>query len=308
MWMRVAALAMSWCARTARRRAASTKNLRSLDATLFAWAVILAGPSRLLSPRPIAHGLLDRAGCRHCDCGTVRGAGVCHATEVDDAEAAKELLTPASRSYSRRSDAPRAARPARRKSDGCRGRPPFVRGTDGRECSMWAFAPISSTLRVGSCPKAAFSPAADTAGIFFNCARAGTTCGDNASSFTIHELESNPSGVVTRLRMREQTCLGGFPPLLDSLGRARVSAGSSTALRPSCKRPHCKPCCSPGVRSHEMRSPQGRSNRCAADRHCGVHRYVTGLSQLGRPPRAGRRAGSRLTSAIRSAGSRTSTP
>jgi hypothetical protein len=96
----------------------------------------------------------------------------------------------------------------------------LVRGTDNRQCTMWALAPIGRTLGVRSYPKAAFSPTADTAGFFFNCARAGTTCGDNASSFTIHELQSNSNGVVTRLHMTfEQTCLGGFPPAVGPFGK-----------------------------------------------------------------------------------------
>ena len=54
----------------------------------------------------------------------------------------------------------------------------LIRGTDGRQCTMWVLAPSGQTLRVGSYPKAAFSRTADTAGFTFNCARAGTTCGD----------------------------------------------------------------------------------------------------------------------------------
>lgn len=96
----------------------------------------------------------------------------------------------------------------------------LIRGTDGRQCSMWVLAPIGQTLRTGSYANAAFSPTADTAGFFFNCARAGTTCGDSASSVTIHELRSNPDGVVTRLHLTfEQTCLGGFPPALGFFGK-----------------------------------------------------------------------------------------
>jgi hypothetical protein len=102
-----------------------------------------------------------------------------------------------------------------------------VRAKDGpafspppRQCVMWAFAPIGSTLRVGSYPKAEFYPAGDAAGFFINCARAGTECGPNVSSFTLHELQSNPSGVVTRLHITfEQTCLGGFPPAVGFFGK-----------------------------------------------------------------------------------------
>lgn len=97
----------------------------------------------------------------------------------------------------------------------------LVRGTDGRQCSMWAFAPTGSTLRVGSYPRAVSSVGTtDTAGFLFNCARAGTTCVEGASSFTIQELQSNPSGVVTRLHMTfEQTCLGGFPAAVGPFGK-----------------------------------------------------------------------------------------
>jgi hypothetical protein len=96
----------------------------------------------------------------------------------------------------------------------------LVRGTDGRQCTMWALAPIGQALRVGIYPRAAFSRTADAAGFFFNCARAGTACGDNASTFTIRELQSNADGVVTRLHMTfEQTCLGGFPPAVGPFGK-----------------------------------------------------------------------------------------
>ena len=95
----------------------------------------------------------------------------------------------------------------------------LVRGND-RQCTMWALAPISKTLTVGSYPVAAISPTTDRAGFFLNCARAGTTCGDNVSSFTIHELQSNSTGVVTRLHITfEQTCLGGFPPTVGFFGK-----------------------------------------------------------------------------------------
>jgi hypothetical protein len=88
-----------------------------------------------------------------------------------------------------------------------------VRGNDNRLCTMWAFAPVGRTLTVGSYPTAAFSPTNERAGFFLNCGSAGTTCGDSASSFTVDKLQSNASGVVTRLHLTfEQTCLGGFPP------------------------------------------------------------------------------------------------
>ena len=95
-----------------------------------------------------------------------------------------------------------------------------VRGTDGRQCVLWAFAPMGRSFGVGSYPRAAFSPAADTAGFFINCARGGTTCGDNSSAFTVHELRSNASGIVTRLHLTfEQTCLGGTPPSTAPFGK-----------------------------------------------------------------------------------------
>jgi len=97
----------------------------------------------------------------------------------------------------------------------------LVRGTDGRSsCQLWAFAPAGRSLNVGSYPKAAASYSADTAGFLFNCSRGGTACNGNVSSFTIHELQSNPNGVVTRLHMTfEQTCLGGFPPAVGPFGK-----------------------------------------------------------------------------------------
>jgi len=95
-----------------------------------------------------------------------------------------------------------------------------VRGTDGRLCELWAVPPVGNPLRVGSYPKASFGPAFDSAGFSFKCGRQGTTCGDNTAAFTIHELESASSGVVTRLHMTfEQTCLSGFPPAVGEFGK-----------------------------------------------------------------------------------------
>jgi hypothetical protein len=95
-----------------------------------------------------------------------------------------------------------------------------VRGTDGRLCELWATAPVGRPLGVGSYPKAAFGVAFDTAGFSFKGGREGTKCGDNTAAFTIHELESASSGVVTRLHMTfEQTCLSGFPPAVGEFGK-----------------------------------------------------------------------------------------
>ena len=95
-----------------------------------------------------------------------------------------------------------------------------VRGTDGRLCELWAVPPVGNSLRVGSYPKASFGPAFDSAGFSFKCGREGTKCGDNTAAFTIHELESASSGVVTRLHMTfEQTCLSGFPPAVGEFGK-----------------------------------------------------------------------------------------
>ena len=75
-------------------------------------------------------------------------------------------------------------------------------------------------LVVGSYPKASFGVAFDNAGFSFKGGREGTTCGDNTAAFTIHELESASSGVVTRLHMTfEQTCLSGFPPAVGQFGK-----------------------------------------------------------------------------------------
>ena len=96
----------------------------------------------------------------------------------------------------------------------------FVRGTDGRQCVMWAFAPVGKPFAVGSYPNAGFSATAAAPGFFFNCGRGGTTCADSISSFTIHELQANSSRLVIRLHMTfEQTCLAGSPPNLGPFGK-----------------------------------------------------------------------------------------
>jgi hypothetical protein len=96
-----------------------------------------------------------------------------------------------------------------------------VRGMDGRQCILWAFAPVGRSFGVGSYPRAAFSPTTDTAGFFINCARGGSTCGDNSSAFTVGELQSDPvTGIVRRLHITfEQTCLGGTPPSTAPFGK-----------------------------------------------------------------------------------------
>jgi hypothetical protein len=96
----------------------------------------------------------------------------------------------------------------------------LVRGTDRRSCQLWAIAPVGRSFGVGSYPKAGASATTDSAFFAFNCSGAGTTCNGSVSSFAIQELQSNSSGVVTRLHMTfEQTCLGGFPPAVGPFGK-----------------------------------------------------------------------------------------
>jgi hypothetical protein len=68
-------------------------------------------------------------------------------------------------------------------------------------------APTGQLLTPRIYERAQRGPSADIAGFSLNCARGGTTCNWSVGRFTLHELESNPSGVVTRLHITfEQTC------------------------------------------------------------------------------------------------------
>jgi hypothetical protein len=74
-------------------------------------------------------------------------------------------------------------------------------------CQLWVFAPVGEALTARAYPSAERGPRAGAAGLSFNCARGGTTCNWSVGNFTIHELRSDGSGVVTRLHMTfEQTC------------------------------------------------------------------------------------------------------
>jgi hypothetical protein len=74
-------------------------------------------------------------------------------------------------------------------------------------CQLWAFAPEGERLGVGVYPNAQRSPRDGSAGLSFNCARGGTTCNWSVGRFTMHEIESDASGIVTRLHMTfEWTC------------------------------------------------------------------------------------------------------
>jgi len=81
-----------------------------------------------------------------------------------------------------------------------------VQPVSDRFCQLWVFAPVGETLAVRSYPSQG-GPSAGTAGLSFNCARGGTTCNWSVGNFTVHELQANATGTVTRLHLTfEQTC------------------------------------------------------------------------------------------------------
>lgn len=89
-------------------------------------------------------------------------------------------------------------------------------------CQLWAFAPAGETLRIGSYPRAQRGPSAGVAGLSFNCAKGGTTCNWSVGQFTVHQLQSDPSGTVTRLHLTfEQTCAS-----IDTLSTAGFGKGT----------------------------------------------------------------------------------
>ncbi len=87
---------------------------------------------------------------------------------------------------------------------------------NGRFCQMYLVAGGGRALAPGSYPVAPWGAGAtrDSAGITFNCARAGTTCGDSTGSYVIFEIQQDASAVVTRLHMTfEQTCTNNGTPI-----------------------------------------------------------------------------------------------
>jgi hypothetical protein len=89
-------------------------------------------------------------------------------------------------------------------------------------CQLWAFAPLGETLTVRSYPRAQRGPGAGVAGLSFNCAKGGTTCNWSVGQFTLHELQSDPSGTVMRLHIAfEQTCSS-----IDTLSTAGFGKGT----------------------------------------------------------------------------------
>jgi hypothetical protein len=95
----------------------------------------------------------------------------------------------------------------------------IVRGSDSRMCTLIASAPAGRAFAAGSTFSTSTPGTSGSAFFTFNCARAGTTCGDRNATFTVHELSSN-DGLVTRLHLTfEQTCLGGFPPAVGPFGK-----------------------------------------------------------------------------------------
>jgi hypothetical protein len=77
----------------------------------------------------------------------------------------------------------------------------------GSLCLLWAFAPVGETFGARAYPVAQRGPGPGVAGLSFNCARGGTACNWSVGRFTVHELQSDSAGTVTRLHMTfEQTC------------------------------------------------------------------------------------------------------
>ena len=95
----------------------------------------------------------------------------------------------------------------------------IVRGSDNRMCQLIASAPAGRPFAPGNTYTTVFPVTVGSTFFTFNCAHAGTTCGDKNAAFTVHELSST-DGLVTRLHLTfEQTCLGGFPPAVGPFGK-----------------------------------------------------------------------------------------
>ena len=82
----------------------------------------------------------------------------------------------------------------------------MVRPFTGTFCQLLMYAPTGQRLTGGTFTARRF-PSADVAGFDMNCARGGTACNASVGRFTIHQLQSNSDGVITRFHIIfEQTC------------------------------------------------------------------------------------------------------
>ena len=97
---------------------------------------------------------------------------------------------------------------------------PISSGPDSEMCSFTITAPVGQQLRPATY-RATGSQAGAEAQFSVNCSRAGTACGVNSTAqFTLHEMATASSGVVTRLHVTwEQSCLSGTPPTTGFYGK-----------------------------------------------------------------------------------------
>ena len=96
---------------------------------------------------------------------------------------------------------------------------PKVTGSTAEVCQFVISAPRGQQLRPGTY-RAARIPRDGEAEFSVNCARSATTCGSSTAQFTVAEMATAASGVVTRLHVTwEQTCLGGTPLTTGFFGK-----------------------------------------------------------------------------------------
>lgn len=85
-----------------------------------------------------------------------------------------------------------------------------VPSSDRGACQLWAFAPQGESLRVRRAYQAQRGNRTGFAGLDFNCS-GGPQCNWSVGQFTIQELASDATGIVTRLHITfEQTCADIF--------------------------------------------------------------------------------------------------
>jgi hypothetical protein len=96
---------------------------------------------------------------------------------------------------------------------------PMATGPNAELCQFHISAPRGQQLRPGTY-RAARIPRDGEAEFSANCQRGGTTCGSSTAQFTLREMRTAASGVVTRLHVTwEQTCLAGTPLTTGFFGK-----------------------------------------------------------------------------------------